>query len=308
MIKAAPNYLCDLHCHTDRSDGCDSPLQLIHRASEMGMKIIAVTDHDTVPPQSVTWNNEELNIVRYAETCGVKLVRGTEISCDTFVDDVHVLGYGCRWEDPFFSEMEAFVIRTKMDGYQKFIQRLNELNMMISWEDVISYSQNNIQKKLIFELMAKKGYFESWREAKMWVNGNPNLEIRREKPDPHDVIRAIHKSGGIAVLAHPHLINEQVSPNGRPISRDAYMQGLISSGLDGIEANYTYDKTSYKGQLTKEQIFQEVTAKYAHAVGVLTGGSDFHADEKKGTENPRQLGECGIDPEYFYTNSLLKGL
>ncbi len=305
---SAPEYLCDLHCHTDRSDGCDSPLELVQNAARRGMKIVAVTDHDTLPPQTAFLDHTETDIVEYAASLGVRLVRGTEISCDTYVDDVHVLGYGCNWEAPFFSEMESFVNASKLEGYQKFIKRLNELDIRISWEDVEKACGGNFQKKKIFELMAQKGYFPGWKEAKIWANENPELEVRREKPDPKEVIRQIRGSGGIAVLAHPYLIPETVSQNGRQATRDAYIRDLIESGLDGMEASYTYNKTSYNGSMTKEQIFNEVTAKYGGAVRVLTGGSDYHADQRKGVENPRRIGECGIHPEYFYSNPLLKNL
>ena len=74
---------------------------------------------------------------------------------------------------------------------------------------------------------------------------------------------------------------------------------MIEAGLDGIEASYTYDKTSYGGTMTPEEIKQEVIETYAKRGLIISGGSDYHADGKKGIENPRDIGDCGITPEEF---------
>jgi hypothetical protein len=102
------------------------------------------------------------------------------------------------------------------------------------------------------------------------------------------------------VLAHPYLIDENVNSKafGR-ISRDAYIEELIKYGLDGIESMYTYDKTSYKGYLTPEEIRKEVEERFRNKVSFFTGGSDYHNDARKGTENPRRIGEAGIPYEMF---------
>lgn len=78
--------------------------------------------------------------------------------------------------------------------------------------------------------------------------------MKREKPDAVSVIKEIHKLGGIIILAHPYLISEPVSYKGKEMSRQEFIEVLIEAGLDGIEASYTYDKTSYGGTMTKDEI------------------------------------------------------
>ena len=68
---------------------------------------------------------------------------------------------------------------------------------------------------------------------------------------------------------------------------------------NGIEASYTYDKTSYGGTMTKDEIKKEVIERYAGRGLIISGGSDYHADGKKGVKNPREIGECGITREDF---------
>ncbi len=309
-----PNYLCDMHCHTTRSDGNDTPLELVDRAAELGMKIIAITDHDVRPPKTVQLpNGEEKDIVAYGLEKGVHVIRGTEISCETEVEDVHITLYGCDWDSPVFVELENQIKQSKIDGYRKLVDVLREHGMDLTWEEVLQSGEvprkpEEVQKKHIFDLIARKGYTKTWSEAKLMVRNNPEYNVKRVKPDPVKVIQAAHDTGGIAILAHPYLIDEQVKTGDKVLSRDDYIEYLIQNGLDGIEASYTYDKTTYKGNLTKEEIYSQVIAKYENKVDIISGGSDYHADGKKGVQNPRQIGECGIDPEYFYNHPKLKQL
>ncbi|MEG2083841.1 MAG: PHP domain-containing protein, partial [Oscillospiraceae bacterium] len=100
-------YPCDLHCHTTRSDGCDTPRELISNAAALGLKIIAITDHDVPPPETVEVNGTQIPVAAYAALKGISVLRGSEISCETEVEDVHLVVLGCDWGDPFFAQLEA---------------------------------------------------------------------------------------------------------------------------------------------------------------------------------------------------------
>ncbi len=306
------DYPCDMHCHTNRSDGNDSPLELIDNAAALGMFAIAITDHDITPPLSVKLaDGAEMDIVRYAADKGVKLVGGYEFSCDTFVDDVHICGYRMDWSCPgVTAEVESAAI-SKSDAYRRLCVLLTAQGMAIDWQhDILTYTDSNgavctrtdeeVQRKHIFEAMAEHGYVKSWTDGKILVRDNPVLNVRRCKIDPADAIKLIHDAGGIAILAHPYLIDEVVHPKGEEdISRATYIDRLIAAGLDGIEASYNYDKTTYKGDMTPEQIEAEVRSVYQGAVKYISGGSDYHADGKKGSANVREIGERGISVKEF---------
>ena len=169
-------------------------------------------------------------------------------------------------------------------------------------------SEDQVQKKMIFELIARKGYQKDWSAAKLMVKNTPSYQILREKPDPLEVIRQVHRCGGIAVMAHPYLVNEPVSLPDVTMSRFSYIDRLIGEGLDGIEACYPYSKTSYGGSLTPDQIEREVRARCTDRVAVISGGTDYHADFKKGVppQKSRNIGECGITLEYFGQNELIQ--
>lgn len=307
------NYECDLHGHTTRSDGNDTPAEYIQNAAKRGVKILAITDHDITPPLEIETESGKRNIQDYAQENGVHLIRGIEISCETYIDDVHLVCFGCDWTNDFFTELEQFIEKSKVENYKKLVEELSKKGMKMTWDEVL-YNNGNpvaekeVQKKMIFELMARKGFFEGWQDAKLFVKNNPDIQIKREKPDAASIIKKVHELGGIVILAHPYLINEIVSYNEKELSRKQFIQILIEYGLDGIEASYTYDKTSYGGTLTPAQIKQEVINEYKNKGLIISGGSDYHADAKKGVKNPRQIGECGISIEQFMKYEKLKKL
>ena len=307
------NFVCDLHGHTNRSDGNDTPVEFLLHAAERGMSIVALTDHDKKPPETVTVDGHETGISEYASGLGLILIPGIEISCETYIDEVHLVCLGCDWNDSYFDELDEFTAKSKIDAYKKLVEKLGEKGMPLTWDEVLTsggtrIDEGDVQKKMIFNLMAQKGYAKDWSAAKLLVKADRDLSIPREKPDAVDVIHTAHRLGGIVIMAHPYLVSEEVSYKGERISRADFIDHLIYEGLDGIEARYTYDKTSYKGKQTKKEIYHEVVGRYAGRVPVISGGSDYHADGKKGVKNPRDIGECGLTMSEFLSNDVLLSL
>ena len=301
------HYPCDLHAHTVRSDGNDTPQELLDNAVKAGLKVVAITDHDTPPPLTMTLaDGGEANCVDHARERGLTYVPGYEFSCDTYVDDVHICGYGLAWDHPGLAEEVAAARASKSNAYKELCTILGRKGMPLDWDKDIRLAgtereraDDEIERKHIFEAMAAKGYCPDWSDAKILVRDTPELNVKRRKIDPLAAIKLIHDCGGIAILAHPHLIDEHVSPEGLgTISRADYIERLITAGLDGIEAAYTYDKTSYKGSMTPEQIETDIRQTYAGRL-FISGGSDYHAGHKKGQSKVRHLGERGITLEEF---------
>ena len=306
-------YECDLHSHTVGSDGNDTPYELIENALARGMKVLAVTDHDVLPPAVVTLpDGSEEEICSYAAREGLCLLRGIEYSCETTVQDVHIVGLGCDWTGPIMAREVNEIALSKARAYEETVRRLNERGYSMDLEELLTMGGTRIdltelQKKRIFDMMALKGYTPDWKSAKLLVREDPYLSVEREKPAGADIIRAIHQSGGIAILAHPWLIDETVQHDGVEKTRWEYIRGLIDAGLDGIEIRYTYDKTSCKDKRPREVIWEEVRS-LAEGKLFFSGGSDYHADGKKGTKNPREIGECGLTFEEFLSVPALRRL
>ncbi|MEI6647343.1 MAG: PHP domain-containing protein [bacterium] len=308
----AARYPVDLHTHTTRSDGNDTPAELIANAARFGVKILAITDHDVLPEDDVEIDEARTPLCEYAKRHGVVALPGIEVSCDTHVDDVHIVGLGCDWASSEIQWLPELAVVSKVQSYRLLVEKLAAEGMSkLSWEEVLLNGRRKpeaVQKKHIFELIAWHGYAPTWQDAKILVRDNPSYDIKREKPDPVRTIESLHAAGGIAILAHPYLIDEEIILEGRPVTREAYIHRLIDSGLDGIETRYTYNKTSYKGTMSPQAIHDEVLALYGQRMAVLSGGSDYHADQKKGVADPRILGEAGLSLEEFQRQPLLRKL
>lgn len=312
QIENEARYPVDLHTHTTRSDGNDTPAELVANAACFGVKILAITDHDVLPEDSVETGEACIPVSEYADRHGVAVLPGIEVSCDTCVDDVHIVGLGCDWASPGLRWLPELAVRSKTESYRLLVEKLAEAGMAkLRWEELLlngRRSSEAVQKKHIFELIALHGYTRTWQEAKILVRDNPAYDIKREKPDPAKAIASLHAAGGIAILAHPYLIDETVTLKGQEVTRQTYIDRLIDAGLDGIEARYTYDKTSYKGTMPPQAIYDEVVNRYGSRVAVMSGGSDYHADHKKGVASPRCLGEAGLTLDEFERQPQLRQL
>ena len=312
MAELKTNFPVDLHCHTVRSDGADTPKELIDHAAELGMEIIAITDHDVRPPETIEVDGKQISLEQYAAMKGVKVLPGIEVSCETTVEDCHIVCLGCDWSDPWFDQLEQDVIDSKIDGYRQLVEAMADAGLDVSWQEVLENDGNpvpeeQVQKKMIFELMARKGCTASWSDAKLLVKNTPAFQIQRRKPDPIDVIKNAHRCGGIAIMAHPFLTSDTMEVAGEKMDRPAYIKRLVDAGLDGMEARYAYEKTSYAGALSSEEIAAWVRDNYAGKL-FISGGSDYHADAKKGAKKVRELGECGLTMEEFNSSPILKAI
>ena len=89
--------MIDLHIHSSFSDGTFTPTQLVEEAVKKGIKVISLTDHD-----SVEGNDEFLAC---AESYDIKAISGLEISAEYTVPSngnvngaMHILGYFPFWD------------------------------------------------------------------------------------------------------------------------------------------------------------------------------------------------------------------
>ncbi len=304
-------YSCDLHTHTNHSDGRKTPKEVIDEAAELGLKVLAITDHDVIPPEFIDTEDGLVSVTEYARKKGIICIPGIEISCDTENEDVHLVCLGCDWKHPFFRQMEKEIQGSKLESYRTMLENFKRAGYHAEWDDMLCQTGNirhpeRIQKKQIFQYLADSGAASEWSQVKKMVQTNSELSVKRRKPDTVDIIKKIHETGGVVILAHPYLIAEPVNWQGKPITRKAYIDELIDAGLDGIEVRYTYDKTSYRGCRSKDEIAEEVRLLYGDRVAILSGGSDCHGETKEQVANPRSLGEEGITFSYMQSNQLLR--
>ena len=190
-------YYCDLHCHTTLSDGNDTPFELIEHAAQRGVHIIGITDHDVLPRILYNDAQEKETLADFAFRLGVRVFHGVEFSCETNIEDVHIIGFGCDWESEEVGKIIDLIELNKGEAYLETIKRLGERGIDLSIDELVGSGDllRVLPKKRIFDLMAKKGYANSWSEAKKMVRNDPYLSVKRVKPTAKEAIESIHKGG-----------------------------------------------------------------------------------------------------------------
>ena len=118
----------DLHTHSNRSDGTFEPAEIVRRAAELDLDVVALTDHDT------TEGLEEA--VAAGVELGVEVVPGVEFSAEYERTSIHVL---CYWPDVANAEFQAELQRLRDDRFRRgemMVEKLQALGFPISFERV----------------------------------------------------------------------------------------------------------------------------------------------------------------------------
>lgn len=261
--------LIDLHTHSTCSDGSMTPAELVKHAAQNGLAAIALTDHDTVS------GVEEA--VEAGERYGVEVVPAIEFSVKSKTE-THILGYFIDIHNPDLKEILGEIIEKRIERNVMTAQLLQNLGFDVTLEEAASLAPGGIVGRAHFaRVMLNKGYVSSVKEAfeKYLSSGKPAY-FGNQKLEAKTAIEAIHSAGGVAFLAHPHLI--KISDE----SLENFLIELKSYGLDGLEGYYTdYDEEM-------QEKFQAMAKR--HGLN-LSGGTDFHAAMKphisigKGTGN-----------------------
>ena len=118
----------DLHTHSDRSDGTDSPAALVRRAAGRGVDVLGVTDHDTTPGWA--------EAAEEAASAGVRLVRGIEISTRYAGSGVHLLAYLPDADHPgLVAELDR-ILEGRTDRLPAVLARLRSCGIDVDADDV----------------------------------------------------------------------------------------------------------------------------------------------------------------------------
>lgn len=256
----------DLHIHTTASDGRLTPTQMVRFLARQGLKVVSITDHDTVD-----------GLAEALEASGafpdMELIPGVELSCDVPGSEVHLLGYFVDYRDmQFLRVLERFrngrVIRAKL-----MLEKLASMNMKVEWARVAELAGDGaVGRPHIAQAMVEKGYVASFREAfDKYIGRNGPAYVEREKLTPVDAVRLISRVGGVAVLAHPRDI---------PCLTSTIWE-LLPEGLAGMEVYYG----DYSGDTVRS--LKQIADTFAL---VPCGGSDYHALNVPGEVLPGTVG------------------
>lgn len=271
--------LIDLHTHTNASDGTDSPSELIDKAINRGINILALTDHDTTRG----WSEASSALLNHSSQSSMKLVLGSEISCqDENGISIHMLGL---LFDPDYQPLYEVLERTRENRHsrmERIIARLNEAGIDITLDEVNAQRKGDatLGRPHLADALVARGHVASRDEAfAALLHNKSKFYINHYSPSPVETIKLIKAAGGVAVIAHP-----LASQRGRTISMDLF-ESLISAGLDGIEVDHRDHSESEKSELLRFAIENEL---------IVTGSSDYH-----GTGKLNQLAEYTTHPRQW---------
>lgn len=245
----------DLHTHTTASDGVYSPQQLVEKALQIGLKTIAITDHDTLA--GIKPALEAARIVH------INVIPGVEISTKYKGKSVDILGYNIVNIEDLHNTLSQFRDQREWRALQ-IIDRFSEIGMPITIEDVKEFSGKGVvARPHIAKAVVKKGYVDDYQTVfdEYLADGKP-CAVDKKVLSPQEGIAYIHNSGGKAVLAHPVLIGD-----------DSLVRELLEEhDFDGIEVWHR------KQNEADNQRYKKLAEEFQLA---MTGGSDFHNDEHR---------------------------
>ena len=265
----------DLHTHSNRSDGTDTPAELVENAVTAGLDVVALTDHDS----TVGWAEAD----EAAARVGIRLVHGIEISTQLEGKSVHLLGYEFDPDDAALVDELQHVLEGRDNRLPRILGRLRGLGIDIAESDVERWSGSAAAsgRPHIADALIELGVVADRTEAfdRYLQPGRPGYVHRYATP-LRDAVRLVAGAGGQAVIAHPWSRGSD-----RVVTPDvlAELQGL---GLRGIEVDHNDHDRAARAAL--RGIAEDLDL-------VVTGSSDYHGTGKVDFD----LGCNTTDPEQF---------
>jgi hypothetical protein len=245
----------DLHIHSNYSDGKFSPGELVEKAVKIGLKVMAISDHDSVN-----------GIPSAVEAAGafpqLTFIPGVEISTDVERGEIHVLGYFIDYKKPDLLTTLQEMRESRLNRAKKMVNKLASLGVKIEWERVLQIAQGSaVGRPHIAQAMQEKGYISSFKEAfYKYIGRDGPAYVEREKMTPAEAVKLIINAGGQAVFAHPITYRDY----------EIAIIDMVTAGLVGVEAYYNNS--------TAEDIRNVLSLADKYNL-IPTGGSDYHGIE-----------------------------
>lgn len=279
--------MIDLHTHSTASDGVLSPSALVKHAFDHSIKVLALTDHDTVD------GLEEAKAT--ADELGVEFVPGTELNIQWPTGEFHLLGLGLYRVGP---ELDGVLKRLQADRdsrNREIVEKMKSAGVDVSLEEIQSmFNTKCLGRPHFAAYMVEKKIVKTRQMAfDKYLGKNCEWYVDRAGADLDEAIEAIKLSGGVPVMAHPLSIYVSWGKI-KPV-----MENLKERGIVGLEA---YHPGARVGECKRLE-------ELAHELGfIVTAGSDYHGEAVR---QDRKIGRtCGgykIDDRYFdQLKSLLK--
>ncbi len=256
--KTSLRGTCDLHTHTNFSDGSLTPTALVELACEAGLSALALTDHNTIDGLPY--------FLRAGEGRPIRLIPGVELSTEWREIEIHVLALDVKESDyPAIRALVGEMREGKRAAAEGMINDLIADGYALDRERLSAGAMGQINRAHIAMELMRCGYVSTREEAfDTLVSKHSKYYHRTRMLDTVSAVSFIKSIGATAVLAHP-LLNVTADQLRELLSE------LCPAGLDAMEVLYSeYDES--QTALSRELVNQ---------FGILpSGGSDFHGKNK----------------------------
>jgi predicted metal-dependent phosphoesterase TrpH len=265
----------DLHTHSTASDGTFSPSELVAEARRIGLKAIALTDHDTVLglPEACAAGRES----------DTEVIGGCELSVQYDSGSMHILGLWLPVRSVRLQAALDHLTALRKERNKNILENLNRHGVDITYDELARISGGGtIGRPHIAQLLVEKGAAQSFQDAFLnWLRPGAKGYAPKEKLTPRQAIDVLKAEDATVILAHPCTLRLD-----RERLEEAVRQ-LRDWGLDGVEVFYSMHT-------------QSQTNAYADICDRLdllpSAGSDFHGGNKPNIALGR--GKGGLRPSY----------
>ncbi|MDU8923961.1 PHP domain-containing protein [Pasteurellaceae bacterium LIM206] len=196
MTEQHSNLKYDLHCHSTASDGVLSPSEVVRRAYEQGVNVLALTDHDTIAGLAEARNQ--------AVALGIGFINGVEISTQWENRGIHIVGLGF---DETAENLTALLQRQAELRYQRAVEigeKLAKFGVPNAFEGAKSLADGEVTRAHYARYLVQSGKVANEKQAfKKYLAQGKACYVKSQWCDIPTAIREIRQAGGVAVLAHP---------------------------------------------------------------------------------------------------------
>lgn len=245
----------DLHTHTLCSDGSLSPGDLVQRAFDAGVRMLSITDHDT------------LDAYRdLAVPDGMRLVVGVEFSALWQRTGVHIVGLDVNLHSPVLAAAVGEQRERRQQRLLTMASRLRKQGLKVDEQEIVSFAGTNPGRPQIAQFLVETGQVKSVSQAfeRYLGNGKP-AAVDQVWPDIDAVIGWIQAAEGVAVLAHPLKYDLTRSKLAR------LMTDFCTAGGAAVEVISGYQKPEQTRDMTRLAQRHELRGSV---------GSDYHGPQQ----------------------------
>jgi predicted metal-dependent phosphoesterase TrpH len=248
--------IIDLHCHSTASDGLLAPADLVRRAANNGVDLLALTDHDDLGGLTVARAT--------AEEFGMRFVNGVEISIEWGGLQVHVLGYNFNADDAGLNAGLASIRSGRIVRAQRMAADLEKAGIPGCFEGAMRFAENpNLISRAHFaRYLVECGVCKDVRSVfdTYIVPGRPGY-VDHRWATLEETVRWITGAGGVASIAHPGRYKFSRSEM-RAMLEDFKAYG--GQAIEIVSGSHSAENVALFGRLAREYGFMG------------SCGSDFH--------------------------------